>query len=132
MGFLDLLFPSLRKPLEVDGKPETPNGTTPGGRFGPGPVTPNGSLASNATEITYVPNLVAGTIPATPRVGDAPAGIWGAAFNYQVMPLVYWPVSGGNLGNGSPTVERLRVNPRVQYFIDPVRLDSRVRKDVPR
>lgn len=132
MGWLDSLFPFIRKPLEVDGKPETPNGTTPGGRFGPGPVTPNGSPASRAVDVNYRTNTAAGSIPPTPREGDLPAVLWRSAFNFRAMPVVYQPINGGNLGGGYPTVGRVPPSPYVQVYIDPRRLSARVKKDTPR
>lgn len=132
MGWLDGIFPFIKRPLTVDGKPETPNGTTPGGRFGPGPVTPSGSLASRAVQLNYLGAGRSSQIPPTPTENDAPAVLWDAAFNYRFMPQVYQPINGGNLGGGYPTVGRVPPVPYVQLYIDPIRLSAKVKKDAPR
>lgn len=97
--------------------PTVPNGNTIASRFGPGPVVIPNTLANNEQEIPGLPQFPAGSMSRSPRVGDAPAGIWSGAFTTDFMPGAAYRVNGGIKSVNFPTVKRLGVQPRIQVLV---------------
>lgn len=109
------------KTPRLPGMTQVPSGNTIGSRFGPGPVAIVDTKANREVEFPTNPPMPAGTLPRSPSIGDAPAGIpagtttW--AWSNDMMPGAQFRVNGGIKSVNFPTVQRLGAQSRVQILV---------------